>query len=109
MPLGRDVGKLRGIASACISLLTSSGQAAAYPPLTELQDILRCLNQLRFKDLVSPDLQAEEHMKEHVQSDETLSGTADEEKHNMAINTSRDCKIRLQRIVEQLGLQLIIS
>lgn len=109
VPLGRGVGKLRGIASACIALLTLSGQSAAYPPLTELQNILQCLNQLRFKDLVSPDLQAEDHMKEHLQSDETLSTTAGEEEHDKAINTLEDCKTRLQRVVDKLGLQSIIS
>lgn len=66
-PLGRELGILRGLCSALIALLsrpqpTDTAQAA----LAETRDIAAQLANVRFSDIVPPDLEALAHAREHL-------------------------------------------
>jgi hypothetical protein len=66
--LGRELGILRGVASALVSFLASSGS----PPstLANARDISAQLASIRFSDIAPPDLEAEAHAREHLESGE---------------------------------------
>ena len=66
-PLGRDLGILRGIASALISFL-SSPSAQGSSSLAEARDIAAGLAKVRLSDIAPPDLEAKAHAKEHLDS-----------------------------------------
>ncbi|KAH8097032.1 hypothetical protein BXZ70DRAFT_1000979 [Cristinia sonorae] len=74
-PLGREIGLLRGAASAILSLLTSKNPL---PGLTsdsnrdalvqEARYINSELSEIRFSDVVPPDLEAIAHAREHLEA-----------------------------------------
>ena len=68
-PLGRELGILRGVASALVSFLASSGS----PPstLANARDISAQLASVRFSDIAPPDLEAEAHAREHLDDGES--------------------------------------
>ncbi|PFH49288.1 hypothetical protein AMATHDRAFT_148015 [Amanita thiersii Skay4041] len=76
-PIGRELGMLRGIASALIDILVSlSTRSALYQPTTvsydlmlaDARDIASQLVKVRFTDIAPPDLEAEAHAREHLES-----------------------------------------
>ncbi|KAF9011209.1 hypothetical protein BDQ17DRAFT_1233860 [Cyathus striatus] len=67
-PLGRDIGILRGIASALFALLSAT--PGKEDMLNEARDISSQLSRIRFSDIVPRDLEAEEHARQHLESDE---------------------------------------
>jgi len=76
VPLGREIGLLRGTASALSTLLsTTTDTVIADKPslLSELYDIQSQLSIIRFSDIVPRDLEAEQHAKEHLLMDEASS------------------------------------
>ncbi|KAF6749714.1 hypothetical protein DFP72DRAFT_912499 [Ephemerocybe angulata] len=67
-PLGRDIGRIRGISSALLALTNKGTLSLSSTPgaLDELPDIAAQLADIRFSDIVPPDLEAEEHAREHM-------------------------------------------
>ncbi|GJJ15738.1 hypothetical protein Clacol_010016 [Clathrus columnatus] len=110
-PLGQEIGKLRGITSACLSLSKSIQEHSV---MMDCKDILRGLDNLHFKDLAPSDVEAEEHLKEHLQSqDDTQNIPAlleirDEEKHKLAVETLKELRNRLQDVLRQIGLPITV-
>jgi Essential protein Yae1, N terminal len=69
VPLGREIGLLRGTASALSTFLSSTSDTAIpdrVSLLSEVQDIQSQLSIIRFSDIVPRDLEAEQHAKEHL-------------------------------------------
>ncbi|KIL64361.1 hypothetical protein M378DRAFT_126775 [Amanita muscaria Koide BX008] len=67
-PLGRELGVLRGIASALVGFLSSS--KAPSSSLIEARDIAAQLSKVRFSDIAPPDLEAEAHAREHLANED---------------------------------------
>ncbi|KAG8214828.1 hypothetical protein J3R82DRAFT_9977 [Butyriboletus roseoflavus] len=68
VPLGRELGNLRGAAAAMRSFLNSQK-----PDSLELQELRRMssiLSTIRFSDITPRDLEAEQHAKEHLSFDD---------------------------------------
>ena len=72
-PIGRSLGLLRGFSSALVSFL-GSARAASAPAglLEEARAISLALGNIRFSDIAPPDLQAEEHAREHLETTEDV-------------------------------------
>ncbi|KAL4247481.1 Protein YAE1 [Abortiporus biennis] len=83
-PLGRQIGLLRGMASVVLAILTSPNPPLSIPQTTrgelveEARVLMSSLNDIRFSDIAPPDLQAEQHAREHLES-------ADEDDRDMDI------------------------
>ncbi|EIN12689.1 hypothetical protein PUNSTDRAFT_97504 [Punctularia strigosozonata HHB-11173 SS5] len=73
VPLGRQVGLLRGRAAALLSFLSVSGTSDS-EHLHAARDIANKLGSIRFSDIAPRDLEAEQHAKEHLDS---YKGSAD--------------------------------
>jgi hypothetical protein len=75
-PLGRELGILRGISSAILSFLTSSSTSpqdhntTEQESLAEARDIAVALANIRFTDIAPRDLDAEEHARQHLESED---------------------------------------
>lgn len=70
-PLGRQIGLLRGFASALLSFLSSSTAIPDVPDretlVQEARAIASELGNIRFTDIAPPDLEAERHAREHLE------------------------------------------
>jgi Essential protein Yae1, N terminal len=64
-PIGRRVGRARGMASALLTLFNDQPAGLDPQMAAELRTISNQLSDLRFSDIVPPDLEAEEHEREH--------------------------------------------
>ncbi|KAK0431678.1 hypothetical protein EV421DRAFT_1911660 [Armillaria borealis] len=62
-PIGHELGLLRGIASVLTAFLSSTSD----PDREEAQSISSALSSIRFSDIASRDLEAEEHAREHLE------------------------------------------
>ncbi|KAF7297305.1 Yae1-N domain-containing protein [Mycena indigotica] len=71
VPLGREIGHLRGIVSAVISFLQSTfcERADKDALLAEAREISASLADVRFSDIAPRDLEAEAHAREHLALD----------------------------------------
>ncbi|KAF9219245.1 hypothetical protein BS17DRAFT_718092 [Gyrodon lividus] len=69
VPIGRELGNLRGAASAIVSFLTSQSPRES-PELDEARNISTILLSVRFSDMAPPDLEAEQHAREHLSFDD---------------------------------------
>ena len=80
VPLGRQIGLLRGLASALLSYLKTPTSLADTTQretlLREARVIVNDLSLLRFSDIAPPDLEAEQHAREHLAA---ASGSRDED------------------------------
>lgn len=112
VPLGRELGNLRGAAAAIGSFLNSQN-----PDSLELQELRRIssgLSTIRFSDVAPRDLEAEQHAKEHLSSDDPaivkdagLGGeTAPQE--GRTVEDVAKLKERLALLSAKLGLPLLI-
>ena len=84
-PLGREIGLLRGFASALLAFLSSSSNANA-PTTTQVDHaalvnearvIASELSNIRFTDVAPPDLEAEQHAREHLEADDPMDDDRD--------------------------------
>ncbi|GJE85540.1 Yae1 family protein [Phanerochaete sordida] len=86
-PLGRNLGLLRGFSSSIASFLSSSSAqdlADRAQLLEEVRAISSALSNVRFSDIVPPDMQAIEHAKEHLEDAEDVVTSEElQEKRNM--------------------------
>ncbi|KAF6761641.1 hypothetical protein DFP72DRAFT_1031086 [Ephemerocybe angulata] len=135
-PLGRDIGRIRGISSALLALINKA--TLSFPPgaLDELRNIAAQLADIRFSDIVPPDLEAEEHAREHMRTEgEALEMDSEELKDKKDVEGLEDLlagmsasgngkerkpqrptmqdfevvKKRLEALVGTLGLQIQLS
>ncbi|KAI6121024.1 hypothetical protein EDD16DRAFT_1725270 [Pisolithus croceorrhizus] len=67
-PIGRELGALRGVASALVSFLSSINTTPA--ELDEARAIATSLSRIRFTDIAPPDIEAEQHAREHLGNDD---------------------------------------
>lgn len=67
VPIGRELGTLRGIASALIAFLSEDGHDPTLSELEEARAIATALSQIRFSDIAPGDLEAEQHAREHLE------------------------------------------
>ena len=77
VPLGRQLGLLRGVSSVILSVLkeaSGSTSSSSSDPhghgddlLVEAQSIASQLSRVRFSDIVPRDLEAEQHAREHLE------------------------------------------
>lgn len=72
-PLGHDLGVLRGVASALLYFLSSSSshRPEQEPMIVEARDIASLLADIRFTDIAPPDLEADEHARQHLAADDS--------------------------------------
>lgn len=77
-PLGRELGILRGLASALLSFLETPGSTSSRQDLVdEAREIVSQLREIRFSDIAPPDLEAERHAREHIELDGEDDGGMD--------------------------------
>ncbi|KAJ7760424.1 hypothetical protein B0H16DRAFT_1532265 [Mycena metata] len=97
-PLGREIGFLRGTASALVAFINSS--ACQHPKkdelLAEARAIATGLAVVRFTDVVPRDLEAEAHAREHL---------ADEDADDDAMDENEDLadKRKMERLEDMLA------
>lgn len=74
VPLGHNLGVIRGVASVLVSFLaTPSPHIPEQETLTtEAREISSLLSNIRFMDIVPRDLEAEEHARQHLETDDDL-------------------------------------
>ncbi|KAI0826872.1 hypothetical protein BC628DRAFT_1319549 [Trametes gibbosa] len=97
-PLGRELGTLRGLCSALISFLdrTLDAPGSKEATLAEVRDIAAQLANVRFSDIVPPDLEALAHAREHLgaptqrDNDEDAADIVDPANLNEEIKERRD-------------------
>ena len=70
VPLGRELGRFRGVAAAILSLLRS--QSPDSLELEEIRSISFVLATIQFSDIAPRDLEAEQHAKEHLAIDDPV-------------------------------------
>ncbi|KAF8875217.1 hypothetical protein CPB84DRAFT_1689704 [Gymnopilus junonius] len=78
VPLGHQLGLLRGVSSVLLSFLKDSSDPSPSPSpqsqrqalLVEAQDIASQLARVRFSDIVPRDLEAEQHAREHLEKED---------------------------------------
>ncbi|KAI0089540.1 hypothetical protein BDY19DRAFT_889447 [Irpex rosettiformis] len=100
-PLGREIGLLRGFASAILSFLKSPA-CTVEPSIHDglLQDaraIFAELNRIRFSDIVPPDPEAEQHEREHL---DTAAADRDDE---IVMNEELQQKRDLESLEDMMG------
>lgn len=83
-PLGRELGSLRGMASALVAFLNSSvcDHVEKDVLLAEARSIAAGLAVIRFSDVVPRDLEAEAHARQHLADDDDDSGMDENEELN---------------------------
>ncbi|KAF8441039.1 hypothetical protein L210DRAFT_3334197, partial [Boletus edulis BED1] len=69
VPLGRELGHLRGVAAAIRAQILST-QSAESVDLEEIRSISSGLSSIQFTDIAPRDLEAEQHAKEHLDADD---------------------------------------
>jgi hypothetical protein len=68
VPIGRELGILRGISSAILALLRSSTTVNEKESTqADAQEISSQLSKIRFSDIMPRDLEAEEHARQHLE------------------------------------------
>ncbi|KAG1776178.1 hypothetical protein EV702DRAFT_354157 [Suillus placidus] len=77
VPIGRDLGSMRGIISAITSFLSSKGQEDS-TTLTTAREISSSLAGVRFSDIVPVDQEAEQHAREHLDANGDPIGQSEE-------------------------------
>ncbi|KAH0832272.1 hypothetical protein J3R83DRAFT_13265 [Lanmaoa asiatica] len=111
VPLGRELGNLRGAVAAIGSLLNS--QSPDSQELEELRTISSILSTIRFSDIAPRDLEAEQHAKEHlgfdpavIQNTESGAETAPQERRTVLEDVTK-LKERLALLSAKLGLPVL--
>lgn len=72
-PIGRHLGLLRGFAATLVAFVSSGAALPAgvdcQAALDEARSISGALSAIRFSDIAPPDLQAEQHAREHLEAE----------------------------------------
>jgi hypothetical protein len=70
VPIGRELGLLRGASSVVLAFLNKSSDISEKPQmLAEAQEISSQLSRVRFSDIMPRDLEAEAHAREHLEAE----------------------------------------
>ncbi|KAH9475225.1 Protein YAE1 [Psilocybe cubensis] len=70
VPIGRELGLLRGVTSVLLSFLKVTPDVPEHDRmLAEVQDISSQLSKVRFSDIMPRDLEAEQHAREHLEAE----------------------------------------
>jgi len=70
VPIGRELGLLRGIASVLLTFLRNMVNTPEKDPMiAEAQDISSQLARVRFSDIMPQDIEAEQHAREHLEAE----------------------------------------
>lgn len=69
-PIGREIGRLRGISAAILAMVNSSGSGQDESSAAEARNIAGQLANLRFSDVAPRDLEAEEHARQHMEAND---------------------------------------
>ncbi|KAF9484176.1 hypothetical protein BDN70DRAFT_789102, partial [Pholiota conissans] len=69
VPIGRELGLLRGIATVILFSLKASPDSCARDAIAEAQEISSLLSRIRFSDIMPRDLEAEEHARQHLEAE----------------------------------------
>ncbi|KAF8548104.1 hypothetical protein OG21DRAFT_1423667 [Imleria badia] len=111
VPLGRELGNLRGAAAAIRTLLNA--QSPGSLELEEICSISSVLSTIRFSDIAPRDLEAEQHAKEHLGVDDlaiveiTDSGPETAPQERRIIEDVARLKERLALLGAKLGLPVL--
>ncbi|KIM78529.1 hypothetical protein PILCRDRAFT_98408 [Piloderma croceum F 1598] len=97
VPLGHELGILRGIASALYSFLSSTSPAQD-PMVVEARDIASLLANIRFTDIAPRDLEAEEHARQHLEADDNTLDMNEEVEEKRRMEELEDIQARLVRL-----------
>ena len=112
VPLGRELGRFRGVAAALRSLLHS--QSPESLELEEIRSISSVLSTIQFSDIAPRDLEAEQHAKEHLAIDDpaivenTDSGAETVPQERRTIEDVANLKVRLALLSAKLGLPVLV-
>ena len=103
--MGRELGAIRGMASALLVFVTSkSPETSEERSLAiEARDIVSQLSSIRFTDIAPRDLEAEEHARQHLEDDESGLDVKGELVENMKVDVAL-LKSRLDNLALKLGL-----
>ena len=103
--MGRELGAIRGMASALLVFVTSrSPETTEERSLAiEARDIVSQLSSIRFTDIAPRDLEAEEHARQHLEDDESGLDVKGELVENMKMDVAL-LKSRLDNLALKLGL-----
>lgn len=103
--MGRELGTIRGMASALLVFVTSrSPETTEERSLAiEARDIVSQLSSIRFTDIAPRDLEAEEHARQHLEDDESRLDVKGELVENMKMDVAL-LKSRLDNLALKLGL-----
>ena len=103
--MGRELGAIRGMASALLVFVTSrSPETTEERSLAiEARDIVSQLSSIRFTDIAPRDLEAEEHARQHLEDDESGLDVKGELVENMKVDVAL-LKSRLDNLALKLGL-----
>ena len=103
--MGRELGAIRGMASALLVFVTSrSPETTEERSLAiEARDIVSQLSSIRFTDIAPRDLEAEEHARQHLEDDESGLDVKGELVENMKVDVAL-LKSRLDTLALKLGL-----
>ncbi|KZP26270.1 hypothetical protein FIBSPDRAFT_909248 [Athelia psychrophila] len=66
VPLGQELGLMRGVASALVAFLTGASASEEDAVVSEAREIASLLSNIRFTDIVPRDLEAEAHARQHL-------------------------------------------
>ncbi|KAG2152992.1 uncharacterized protein EDB93DRAFT_1135871 [Suillus bovinus] len=77
VPIGRDLGSMRGVISAITSFLSSKNQKDS-TTLTTARTISSSLAGVRFSDIVPVDQEAVQHAREHLDANDDPIGQSEE-------------------------------
>lgn len=111
VPLGRELGNLHGAAAAIRTLLNA--QSPASLELDEIRNIASVLSTIRFSDIAPRDLEAEQHVKEHLSVDDppiveiTDSGSEAAPQERPTMEDVAKLKERLALLSTKLGLPVL--
>lgn len=131
VPIGREIGVLRGVSSAVLAFL-KGGLPGQESLVSEAEEIASQLARFRFSDVMPRDLEAEEHARQHMEAEGIPLGVNEEiaEKRDLegiedmlanltagngkskgdvarpTIEDLRALKERLTRLNEQLGIAI---
>ncbi|KAG0700434.1 hypothetical protein DFH29DRAFT_931909 [Suillus ampliporus] len=77
VPIGRELGSMRGVISAITSFLNSKSQEES-TTLTTAREISSSLAGVRFSDIAPVDHEAEQHAREHLDANDDPIGQSEE-------------------------------
>ncbi|KAJ2919586.1 hypothetical protein MD484_g826, partial [Candolleomyces efflorescens] len=85
-PLGKELGQMRGMSAAILALASKGFLQCDLDIVEEIRTIASQLANIRFSDIAPPDLEAEEHAREHMErtgEDIVMDSEELEEKKNV--------------------------